>query len=131
MPDISQTFAIPIRAPHHKTDPPANIYHCLNFSGPINLRLVEMVESFMPRRCAVPRVVWNKRDCAGFRIEFCFRNKFRARAVPPMTENYRCEWPFSFRNDEISSDRPALRTGVSNVVDRATIKLFNDFVVNV
>src|SRR6202030_2712408 len=86
------------------------INHSLNLDFSVDLRLIEMVGSFVPRLRAVPRVVRDQGDRASSGINFRFRNEFCPRAISPVAEENRSEWAFSFRDDQICTDGTSLRT---------------------
>src|SRR5207249_119129 len=91
----------------------------------IQLRFVGMVRSFMPRLRAIPRIIGHERCGASSRVEFGFRNEFCARAISPVAEKNSRKRSFALRNDQIRSDRPALRTRVSDVAKTPSVKLFD------
>src|SRR5207247_6590387 len=84
-----------------------------------------MVRSFMPRLRAIPRIIGHERYGASSRVEFGFRNEFCARAISPVAEKNSRKRSFALRNDQIRSDRPALRTRVSDVAKTPSVKLFD------
>src|SRR5581483_8763018 len=79
----------------------------------------------------VPGIFRNQRHCARSRVELGFRDEFCARAISPMAEKNGCEWPFALRNDQIGRHRPALRTGVGDVVKSASVELLDYLILNV
>src|SRR5205809_2072023 len=84
-----------------------------------------MVRSFMPRLRAIPRIIGHERYGASSRVEFGFRNEFCARAISPVAEKNSRKRSFALRNDQIRSDRPALRSRVSDVAKSPSVKLFD------
>src|SRR5213082_1025222 len=84
-----------------------------------------MVRSFMPRLRAIPRIIGHERYGASSRVEFGFRNEFCARAISPVAEKNSRKRSFALRNDQIRSDRTALRTRVSDVAKTPSVKLFD------
>src|SRR5438094_9767876 len=84
-----------------------------------------MVRSFMPRLRAIPRIIGHERYGASSRVEFGFRNEFCARAISPVAEKNSRKRSFALRNDQIRSDRPALRTRVGYIVKSSSVELLD------
>src|SRR3982075_3237240 len=131
VPDVGEPLRVNIETRQQQVDSAAQIHQGLKFDFAVDLRLIEMVGSFMPRLRAIPRVVRDEGNRAGSGVKFSFGNEFSPGAVSPMAKKNRSEWALSFRNDQVRPDGAALGTRVGDVMKGAAFKLFEDLVVDV